>query len=377
MPFRYPHIHEPVGIYIPESLESRAVRHGSRYGDHLVVSRSQLNHDCREDIRIRCLACILLRQSRLYLEWPRAVESGRMPLGGSVSLSLLGAHMDDDGVLDVLGLFYRLLHGGDIMPVHGSQIGDPHILEEHPRDYELLHGALYPLKGIHHLLSPPRHALFQEHLEPGFEVLVAHCSPYALQIFGHAAHILGDRHGVVVQYDDIVRAQLRGVVQPFIGQSARQRSVSYHRDHGIVLFLQIPCLHESQSHRDRRAGVPRIEGIAVTLPSLREAAHAAVLAQGVEALFPAGEQLVDIGLMPHIEDYLVLGQVQLSVECHRQLHHSQIAAQMASCTADLLDQEFPDLSGEPRQLLSGYLLYVVWFLYTVQQHISTPVRSWI
>ena len=58
-------------------------------------------------------------------------------------------------------------------------------------------------------------------------------------------------------------------------------------------------------------------------------------------------QLMNIRLMPHIKNYLILRKVKLSVQGNGKLHDSQIAPQMSAVLTDLFYQEFPDLACKP------------------------------
>ena len=118
-----------------------------------------------------------------------------------------------------------------------------------------------------------------------------------------------------------------------------------------------------------------IKGVALTLRPLRKAAHAAVFTQLIKSFPAPGQELMRIGLMPHVPDDLILRQVSHEVERHRKLHSPQIGAQMPTGLTDLIDQEFPDLLCQRIVLLGLDILYVVGFLYSVQYHLLCPAQN--
>ena len=64
------------------------------------------------------------------------MKLGGFPLRGKISFSLLGAHMDQDRLVDTLCDFNGFLYIPDIMSVDRSQICDPHLLKEHARNHQ-------------------------------------------------------------------------------------------------------------------------------------------------------------------------------------------------------------------------------------------------
>ena len=158
---------------------------------------------------------------------------------------------------------------------------------------------------------------------------------------------------VVVEHNDKVCLDLRSVVEGLVRHAAGHGPVADDGDDMVVLPQQIAGFHVAQTRGDGGGAVARVKGIAVALLALRESAHAAVLAQPVKPGPAPGQDLVGVGLVPHIPDHLVLRKMEDPVHGDGELHHTQVGGQVAACPADLLDQELPDL---PRQLLQFLLL---------------------
>ena len=85
------------------------------------------------------------------------------------------------------------------------------------------------------------------------------------------------------------------------------------------------------------------EGVVFALSGLGEAGEAAELPQGVKQRLPAGEGLVDVGLMPHVEHKAVMGGVKDPVDRHRQLHNAQIGGKVSACFRHVFQQKLPQL----------------------------------
>ena len=65
-----------------------------------------------------------------------------------------------------------------------------------------------------------------------------------------------------------------------------------------------------------------VECVALTLLTFRKPAHASVLSKLVKAFPTSGQNLVGVGLVPHVPDDFILRQVETKVHRHRQLYHT-------------------------------------------------------
>ena len=118
MLFRNTHIEKAVGIHITESFKPGAVRHGCRNGYHPFIPLSQLAHNSGKYICIICHGTGMGRNSRLDIKRLCSVESGGMLLSRTISLALLGQHMDQHCPLDSFGFLNDLDQSLDIMSIH-------------------------------------------------------------------------------------------------------------------------------------------------------------------------------------------------------------------------------------------------------------------
>ena len=80
--------------------------------------------------------------------------------------------------------------------------------------------------------------------------------------------------------------------------------------------------------------------------------------ESVKQRLPAGEGLVDVALVPHVEHQPVLRCVEDPVDGHRQLHRSQVGGQMAAGFGHMLHQELPQLPAQGLQLFPVQGLHI-------------------
>ena len=126
------------------------------------------------------------------------------------------------------------------------------------------------------------------------------------------------------------RFLVSGLVQGLEGQARRERAVADDRHHVVVVPGQVAGHGHAQGGGDGGGGMAHAEVVVGRLGHAREAGDAVHLAQGVEAGVAAGEELVGIGLMPHVPDQAVAGQVQGLHQGQGQLDGAQVGGQVAA-----------------------------------------------
>ncbi len=144
--------------------------------------------------------------------------------------------------------------------------------------------------------------------------------------------------------------QRAGVVHRLIGHARRHRAVADDRDHGVVAVREVARHRHAEAGRDRGRGMRRAERVVFALGALGEAGQPAALAQRADAVAPAGEDLVRIGLMADVPDQPVARRVEHVVQRHRQLDHAEPGAEMAAGDRDRVDRLGAQLVGELAQV---------------------------
>jgi hypothetical protein len=91
---------------------------------------------------------------------------------------------------------------------------------------------------------------------------------------------------------------------------------------------------EAQRRRDRGRRMRRAERIVLALAALGEARQPTGLAQRADAVAPAGQDLVRIGLMANVPHQLVVGGVEDIVNRYRQLDYAQPRTEVSAGRSD-------------------------------------------
>ena len=94
----------------------------------------------------------------------------------------------------------------------------------------------------------------------------------------------------------------------------------------------------------------RAERIVFAFRPLGEAGEAAALAKRADAVFPAREDLVGIGLVADVPDHPVAGRIEKVVEGDRELDDAEARAQVAACDGDRLDRLLAQFIGDLTQI---------------------------
>jgi len=93
------------------------------------------------------------------------------------------------------------------------------------------------------------------------------------------------------------------------------------------------------------------ERVVFALGALGESGQSAALAQRADAVAPAGEDLMRVGLMADVPDQPIARRVEHVMQGDRQLDHAETGAEMAAGHRDSIDRLLPQLVGDLTQLL--------------------------
>jgi hypothetical protein len=265
--------------------------------------------------------------------------------------ALAGDRVHDDRSAEVLGTTQRAVQGGVVVAVHRAQVLQPEILEHHLRAQRVLDRAFRRVQRRVHRLADDRGAL-QHPLAARQRLLVAGPGPQRGQVIGEAAD--GRRVGppVVVDHDHH-RAVLAGgdVVQRLPAHAPGERAVADDRDHVPPLGPQLERLGQAVRIGQCGGGVAVLDEVVLALGAARVARDAVPLAQAVELVAPAGDDLVHVGLVAHVEDDGVAGRVEGTVDRDGELDHAEVGSKVAAGPGHPVHQELADLDGKPLQLL--------------------------
>ena len=109
--------------------------------------------------------------------------------------------------------------------------------------------------------------------------------------------------------------------------------------------------------------MPAPESVVGALRHARETADTAQQAFGLERLAAPGDNLVGIGLVPHVPDDLVRGRIENVVECGGEFHAAEARRQMPGIYRALVDDIAAQLVAVGTQFLRRELLEVAGRIY--------------
>jgi hypothetical protein len=113
------------------------------------------------------------------------------------------------------------------------------------------------------------------------------------------------------------------------------------------------------------AGTEMIEATFATLQVTR---HTVLLAERVEIVVAAGDQLVGIGLVAHIPHHAVVVEIEGLIQRQGELHHTQTGAQVAAAGTHHLQVAFTDLPGDPFELRHAQAVQLIRMRQLAEMH---------
>ena len=170
-------------------------------------------------------------QARLRVNRANGMEAiSDVFLGGLVTASLLRDDVNDNGFFEHPRTTQSCLHGGDIVPVHRTDVFEAQILEHDLRQESILESSLQAVQCI--VGGAPRRPVAKKMLlTPRKRLLVASGGAQRVQVVSEAADSRSVGATVVIDDDDNA-AVLRGrdVVEGLPRQATRERAITDDAD---------------------------------------------------------------------------------------------------------------------------------------------------
>ena len=198
------------------------------------------------------------------------------------------------------------------------------------------------------------------------DLIVARVGDEFVQVARNGADVFGDAPLVVVEDADEFSRGCADVVQRLEGNAVGQRRVAENADDVFIRAALVARRRHAQRGGQRGAGVARAEAVMFALRAQSEAIQSVRLADRAEPLFAAGQNFMNINLVAHVPDKLVLGRGENFVQRNGQLDHAEVRAEMAAAFGETFDQLGADFAGEFLQLRHRELLHVLRAVHHVQ-----------
>jgi hypothetical protein len=283
----------------------------------------------------------------LALAWV-PVATSNLTTPWAVALALLGDDVDQDR--PGLGVAHVAQHREqvvDVVAVDRADVIEAEILEQRAAAHHHAAGILLGERGA---VLDQLGQVLAELLADVAQRPVGAARPQLRQIGRHGADRRRDRHVVVVEDDDQAGIHGAGVVHRLVGHAGRHGAVAYHRDDVAVLHLLVARDRHAERGRDRGRRMGGAERVVLALRPLGEAGQAAALAQRADAVAPAGDDLVRIGLVADVPDQPVGRGVEHIVQRNGELDHAEPGAEVAAGHRDGIDHLQAELVGELAQV---------------------------
>ena len=273
-----------------------------------------------------------------------------MVAGVVVAAALLRDDVHEHRAAVGAGLAQRRLDGRLVVPVDRAEVLQAEVLEHPLRGDDVLDALLHAVERLVHRAADHRGAV-QRVLAPVEEALVAAGRAQRGQVVGQAADGRRVGAGVVVDDDDEREVLVGGdVVERLPGHAAGEGTVADDRDRvPVALPLEAARLGDAVGPRQGRRGVRVLDDVVLGLGAARVAGDALPRAQPAEVV-ASGQQLVDVGLVPGVEDDRVARRVEDAVQGDGQLDDAEVGAEVSAGLRHGVDQEVADLLGEAGHL---------------------------
>ena len=236
----------------------------------------------------------------------------------------------------------HLFHARDVVAVDGAEVLKAQGGEKLIPDKGVANAVFDLLKSV---VQPFPHA---RDPAQGFRHVLLHAQPpaadsQARQLLRERAHVAGNGHAVVVEHHHERRVQTARVVQRFVAHAAGQRAVAHHSHDPVLFSPHIPRPRHAQGGGNGGGRVARVERVVFAFLPAGKAAQPVQLPQGGKVPASAGEQLMGVALVAHIENQLILRAVKHPMQRNGQLHRPQIGGQVPAVYRHGADDFFPDV----------------------------------
>ena len=294
------------------------------------------------------------------------MEASRVAFGEAVPLAFDRLDVQDHRTIEVGRFVEELDQGRDVVSVDGTDRDEIELLEPGVLGNHRLAHLTHPVIELGQ--RPPAGNVSGDLLGGLLEASVGMAQPHPIEVGGHGALGLRDRHAVVVEDHQELTPQGAGVVEPLHRQAVDDRGVADQGDRATAIRvvrrppLTIERVASGHAHRrgDAGAGVADGEEVVVAFTGFRETGHALASSKTIQHRQPAGQQLVGVALVTDVEQQTIVPEVEDVVHRDRKLDHTEIRREVSAALSDLVADGEPDLRRELGQLVDRQGLEVAW-----------------
>ena len=263
---------------------------------------------------------------------------------GLEAAALLRDGVQDDGAVELLEEAEGLDEHRQIVAVDGAVVAEAELFEDHAAADDALGGLFGLARDVARSLAAE---LFDEAGGAIVQADVGGVGGDLVQVLGDGPDVLVDGPLVVVEHDDHALGLRGDVVQRLEADAVSEGGVAGERDDVFLAAGHVARDGHAKRGGERGARVTGAEAVVLAFGAEHEAVEALGLADGVEAVFASGEQLVDVALVADVEDEAVAGSIEDVVHGDGQLDHAQVRPDVTAGLGDAGDEAVADLFGQP------------------------------
>ena len=316
-----------VGMRLRKFIDAGARGHGRGDGANGRVGISQLGKRFAEHIlvRRRAAAGALVLLAGNDVEFDDAMIFVRSRFGRGIALAFLRDDMDEHGAFRIVtDIFEDRDQLFQIVAINRADIIEAELFEQGAAHRHAAGIFLRLGRRIVDTARQPTGKLARETAQPkifagGYQTR---------KISGKATYRRGNRHVVVVEYDDQPVARRLGVVHSFIGHARAHRAVADNRDCLAGFARHLVGDRKSESSRNRCRAVRGTERVIFAFATLGETRESAACPQRADPFAAAGEDLVGITLVADIPDQAVVRRVEHIMDRGGQFDNAKPGPQM-------------------------------------------------
>ncbi len=238
---------------------------------------------------------------------------GLVVLGRCVAEALARDAVDDDRATETASQRERVLERFDVVPVDRPEVLQPEILEQSLRRNEILDAALHPVQRVVDRRAHDR-GTSERVLDPAEHLLVPRTKPKSREPLGETTDGRCVRAAVVVHHDDDGTVRRGDVVQRLPAHPAGQRAVADDGDDRTPLAADRERLGQPVRVGQRGGRMRVLDPVVLALGAVRVAGQPAGLAQSRHAVGAPGDDLVDVRLVPDVEQDRLGRRVEAAVQ---------------------------------------------------------------
>ena len=256
--------------------------------------------------------------------------------------------MHDNAALVVARHAQRVFDGAHVVSVHGSDIAQPKGFEKRVAQPDRLDGLLQlVVQSAQEREVHPVAGTFRRRLH----AIVAHTRQQTPEKTGERAHVLRDRHGVVVYHEYDLPLERGAGIQGFQRLAIGQGCVADDRHDVAVGGIQVARGGQTDGGGQRIARMARDECVARGFFRIAEAGKPAKGAKRIKCRPPTREHLPGVCLMADIPHDAIPRRIEHAQQAYRKFHRAERTREMSACLRHSGQHLFAQGGGQRQKLV--------------------------